>query len=123
MLKRVFSIFLSVGLLVIAGYFLWKLAGVAYKRYALQLEISRLEGEIQKFEGDAKEIKKLIAYLGDKELLKIKAKEEFNLKEPGEQVVFVKGDTSGEVSKSKEGDQKKTESHWREWWDIFFGEK
>lgn len=117
-IQKIFILFLFIG----AGYLIIKIGIVAYDKYTLQLQINNVKSQISKLENNDEELKLLLAQLGDKEFLKLKAKENFNLKEQGEKVVIVKGISRNENDVKEKVVNKKI-SPWIEWWNIFFGKR
>jgi len=106
------------------SYFAGKLGFVVYKKYTLQVQINQVQSKIEKLQSSKEELKKLVASLQDREFLKLKAKEEFNLKGEGEKVLVVKGILEDPESLSDEGQKEsETNAYWVKWWNIFFGVK
>lgn len=119
MIKRIVQGTFIFFLFIAAGYLIIKIGSVAYEKYTLQLQINKVKSQIAKLENNNEELKILLAQLGSEEFLKLKVKEDFNLKEQGENVVFVRGIAKNETGKR----ERKEAEQWERWWDIFFGKR
>jgi cell division protein FtsB len=77
------------GLLIVASMF-YKYASAVYKDYQVETEINRLQFEIERLTENNKDLEKLIDYLDTDAYKEMVAKEELNLRRPGEIVIAIK---------------------------------
>ncbi len=70
------------------------------QRYEISKEIKDTQNEINKIENKNNDLKNLIDYLGSKQYLEEKARLNFGLEKPGEQVVVVENSGQNQSSSS-----------------------
>lgn len=123
MLKSAFQGLTILALLVVSGYFLWKLGLVAYERYELQRAINEAKAEVAKLEQSNGELQKLLAQLGNQEFLTLKLKEELNVKEAGEHVAIVKPKPETKLTPAQAQESQALDTgYWPKWWKLFFAQ-
>lgn len=67
----------------------WQVAQATYQKWRLKAQVQELKAKAQNLENKNQQLKELIAAFQDPSFLKLQAKQQFNLKEPGEQVIVV----------------------------------
>lgn len=87
---RIFSskFFLFLILLVFIGMVL-SVANVSYNRHLIAKELDALKSEIEKMKSDNKDLSKMIEYYSSQEFWEKEARQKFNLKKEGENVIMV----------------------------------
>lgn len=106
-------------LLLATGYLGTKVGVAAYERYQVQVEINRAKAQAGELQKSNKELKRLIAQLGNKEFLMLRVKEELNVKEFGEKVAIVKKDPEPEITQDTIIPTRNT-GYLLQWWEVFF---
>ncbi len=121
MLKKVIHTLFIFVLLIISGYLFFRLGETAYERYALQRQIEEVRLRVNSLQKSSEDVKTLLAQLGNEEFLKLKLKEELNVKEQGEKVAVVK--KKNEPVTKEEGNTASgiKENYLKDWWNVFFG--
>ncbi|HDH09312.1 MAG TPA: septum formation initiator family protein [Chloroflexi bacterium] len=92
--------------------------------YRLQREKARLEQEVAQEQSRQEELKAYKDYVQSDEFVEQWARTEGKMVKPGETPVVpvpVRTPTLSEKHPPEEGQAMKGESHWREWWELFFG--
>lgn len=120
MLQKMFSTLLIFILLLISGYLFFRLGETAYERYTLQRQIEEVQLRVSSLQKSTEDLKTLLAQLGNEEFLKLKLKEELNVKEEGEKVAVVRKKNEP-VIKEEEKREKSEEHYLKDWWNLFFG--
>lgn len=98
-----FSIFFALLFLLIIGFLFYSNLKIGQRRQELNLQIKALKEEIQILEQKSKELQARISD-GSKEqhFLEKEARERFNLKKPGEEVVTILSEKAEQSSLEKE---------------------
>lgn len=112
---------LVVFLLAIGAWFAYKIAGVAYEKYTLKLQVNAMQAEMQRLERDNEEIKTLVAYLGNREFLKLKTKEGLNMREEDEKVAIISNNQSYAPEDAVKAEALARPVYWKKWRDMFLG--
>lgn len=120
MLKKTLRTLFIFVLLVVSGYLFFRLGERAYERYALQRQIEEAWLRVNSLQKSTEDLKTLLAQLGNEEFLKLKLKEELNVKEEGEKVAVIKK-RNEPVTKKEETANEAKEHYLKEWWNVFFG--
>jgi cell division protein FtsB len=105
---------LLVSIFVAFGY-----ARAYYQDYKIREEISSLEDEFKRLEKNKIGSLELLSYVSGPDFVEEKAREELNLKKPGEKIFIVKReDTSQENNYKSDGSDEKS-SNLRKWLNYF----
>ena len=114
-------------LLILAGILFTGFAFLRsyYQDYQVKQEIDRLKYEAENLEAKKLESLEVLKYVQSPDFAEQKARMEFNLVKPGEQVAIVKS-ASGELNASGQVDNKMVESsdvsNIIKWWRFFTGD-
>lgn len=109
-----FSILLSVLLLIVFGFLVVSNIRISQKRVQFDLRISSFKKEIQALEEENQKLKAQISQIGRESYLEKEARERFNLKKPGEEVVVFTKEKTEPV-----GEQRKEKNFWQKILEIF----
>lgn len=109
-----------IAFMVIFGY------GRAYfQEYQVQQEIERLQDEARNLEGKKIELLEVLKYVKSTDFVEEKARSEFNMVKPGEQVAII----SSTLPQKQHGQEKANMIAWSnisnyaKWWKYFFGDE
>lgn len=104
----------------------------SYRKYQLTKEINNLKSEIERLEGNNKQMANLMEYFKEESYLEKEARLKLNLKKPGEKVVILspgsteptEGENMAEDSSSSnpinyDNLNMETANYWK-WWEYFF---
>ena len=105
---------LALFLLLIVGFLAWTDIKIKQRREDFLSRIGELKKEVQILEKKNEELKAKISQSGSKEYLEEVAREQFNLKAPGEEVVVVSKEKKEEEIKEEEKQPQELKSWW-EW--------
>lgn len=119
MFKKVIHTLFIFVLLIVSGYLFFRLGETVYERYTLQRQIKEVQLRVSSLQKSTEDLKALLAQLGKEEFLKLKLKEELNVKELGEKVAVIRK-RNEPVIKEEEVDEK-NEHYLKDWWNLFFG--
>ncbi len=106
---------------VVALLILFSLAQEMNKRWQIQREATRLEGEVNKMERRVVELTQLNEYFSTPDYKERLAREQLNFRAPGEKVVLIPERVAGTQTKesTKEPEEQKRSTPLR-WWYLFF---
>jgi len=130
LLKRLAKIVCTFALLLAIAYMTGKIGLAAYKRYLVKVKINELQAQVGTLEARNEQIASFLKNLENPEYLLLKTKEQFNLKETGENVAAVNNpqDAGGENSSNKYSLSSDTKPaaeekplYWKKWITFFFG--
>lgn len=106
---------------VIVVLILFSLAQEMNRRWQVQREISRLEGEVNKMEKRVVELTQLNEYFSTPDYRERLAREQLNYKAPGEKVVLIPEHSSATQQTEEENKTAETKrSIPLTWWYLFF---
>ena len=127
LLKEIFSTNMLLILIGAALAFLlvWQASSAALENYALQKEVDDLRSEVELLELENQSIGYNIEYYKTDAYLDLAARENFNLKSPGEKVLYVPvlNENSNSETDSEEptSQQEPESSNFQQWLDFLFG--
>ena len=106
---------------IVALLILFSLAQEMNKRWQVQREATRLQGEINKMERRVVELNQLNEYFGTPDYKERLAREQLNFRAPGEKVVLIPERVAGiqTAAPAKEPKEAKHSIPLR-WWYLFF---
>jgi len=107
----VFSIILGVLFLAVIGFLVGSNLKISKKRAELNLRLEELRAEYQTLLEKKEKLQAQISQLGSKDALEKEARERFNLKKPGEEVVT--------ILPSEEEEEKSENKQKINWWNPF----
>ncbi len=118
------QLIILIGLFLVAGMFI-TYAREVYKDYKFNMEIDDLKKNIEKFKSENQQLESDLDYLDTDAYREITAKQELNLRKPGEKVFVIK-DSAGNGKKS--GDDENIPEYtnipiYMKWWRMFMGEE
>lgn len=109
----------------LAFLLVWQAASAALENYALQREVDELRSEVELLELENQSISYNIAYFKTDSYLDLAARENFNLKSPGEKVLYVpvldEKDEDQSVTETADGVDEAESSNFQLWLDFLFG--
>ena len=109
-----FPVLLALFLLLIVGFLAWTNIKIKQRRENFLSRIEEFKKEVQILEEKNEELKAKISQSGSKEYLEEVAREQFNLKAPGEEVVVVSKEKKKEEVKEEESQPQELKNWW-EW--------
>jgi len=98
------------------GYMLLSLARTSYLNYTTNREITNLENEIVELEKSNQKIQTDLEYYKSDAYKERVARQRLGLKKPGEEVIVVVPDESGEKK-----EEKPPLPNYRKWWEFIAG--
>jgi len=104
-----FSIFLGVLLVLVIGFLINTNMKISRRRAELTNRITTLKQEIGILEGKREELKERISQAGSEEYLEKVARDQLNMKAPGEEVVV--------ITKEDEEEKEEEEKEKKGWWE------
>lgn len=118
------QLIILIGLFLVAGMFI-TYAREVYKDYKFNMEIDDLKKNIEKFKSENQQLESDLDYLDTDAYREITAKQELNLRKPGEKVFVIK-DSAGNGKKS--GDDENIPEYtnipiYMKWWRMFMGKE
>ena len=121
--KRFFSAwwFLA-GVFVIAFLMVFAYARALYQDYQVKKEIARLEEEVKNLEAKKFSTLEVLKYMQSEKFLEDKARSEFNLSKPGENLSVISLPGGGEISSGQENEdmiKSPNLSNPEKWWKFF----
>lgn len=106
---------------IVALLILFSLAQEMNKRWQVQREATRLQGEINKMERRVVELNQLNEYFSTPDYRERLAREQLNFRAPGEKVVLIPERVAGtQTSESSKEPEETKRSIPLRWWYIFF---
>lgn len=125
--RRIFLYFVFFALLAFIALILFRMSHQAKKQNGINEEISNFQIQINRLEGENKDLNELIGYLKTDDFKEKEAKDKLNLIKEGEQMVLVKEDSLKEELRLKTV-EKETEfivrrENYYYWWHYFFSIK
>ena len=109
--NKIFSGFFVVLILFVVGFIIYTNWKINRRRQELIDRVSVLRGEVQELEQKNRELKEKKDKAGSEDYLEQVARDQLDLKKPGEEVVVVQKEDSSEENQEEE--EKKS------WWDKF----
>lgn len=91
------------------------------KKYEIQTQVSKLQGDIHAYQQKNVELKQLISYLQSPAFQERQAKEKLNRQNPGETTVVVGTSEGGPSLEEKQIQPDEPSSHLASWWQYLFG--
>lgn len=110
---------------VVALLILFSLAQEMNRRWQVQREVARLEGEVNKMERKVVELSQLNEYFSTPDYKERLAREQLNFRAPGEKVVLIP-ERAGSTEDTKQADEqdlpagRQARSIPLKWWYLFF---
>ncbi len=108
-----FSIFLGVLLVLVIGFLITTNIKISRRRAELTNRIVTLKQEIGILEGKREELKEKISQAGSEEYLEKVARDQLDMKAPGEEVVV--------ITREDEEEKEEEEKEKRGWWEWIKG--
>ncbi len=104
----------------------------SYRKYQLTKEINNLKSEIERLEGNNKQMANLMEYFKEESYMEKEARLKLNLKKPGEKVVILSPGSTEPAEEENIGEDSssgkpidydnlniETANYWK-WWEYFF---
>jgi len=120
MVKRLAKTLCIFALFLAIAYMGTKIGVASYKRYLIRVKMNELQAQVNSLEARNKEILAFLQNLENPEYLLLKTKEQFNLKEEGENVVAIALPQDQKQDKYADGNGEKS-NYWKEWVRFLFG--
>jgi cell division protein FtsB len=106
----IFSTILGVLVLLVISFLVVSNLRIMHRRAELNSRLQNLKEEVQRLQEKKRQLEAGILQVSDEEFLEKEARERFNLKKPGEEVVTILPPEGGEESQ---------EAKEKDWWNIF----
>jgi len=113
--KTIVLTLLMIILVFVAGVLIVSNLEIRRRRVAIGIQAENLDKQIKELEEKNKELERSMAQVGSQEYLEKLAREQFNMKSPGEEVVVI----SKEKQKENTPEQKEKETWWQWVRDLF----
>ena len=112
-----FPLLMVVILLAVVGFLAFSNIRIRNYRQRIISQLGQLENEIQILERRKEELKAKISQAGTQDFLEQVAREQFNLKAPGEQVVVISKERNSQETEENEPAEKEKEPFFKYWWE------
>ncbi|MCX6782131.1 MAG: septum formation initiator family protein [Candidatus Magasanikbacteria bacterium] len=116
--SKIFLFIILVGIFFVGFAFLRSY----YQDYQVKQEIERLKSEADTLESKKIETLEILKYVQSSDFAEQKARMEFNMSKPGEQVAIVKSGGSGEIGNGQVDNivvESSNVSNFIKWWNFF----
>ena len=107
--------------LLIGGFLVVTNVNIHKRRTLLKERIETLSGKIQELEEKKSVLQEEILGAGSQEYLEKAAREQFNLKKPGEEVVIITWEQGQKEEKKEKEREEKTSWNPKSWWEWIKG--
>ena len=112
-----FPLLMIIILLAVVGFLAFSNIKMRDYRQRIISQLYQLEDEIRILENRNEELKAKISQSGTQDFLEQVAREQFNLKAPGEQVVVISKERNSQETEENEPAEKEKEPFFKYWWE------